>query len=184
MSDLDEGDVAAGDDVVGEGDVDDHEMLVYELGEWTPDERARLSLLLEGEGIPHQWDGDDLLVPELDEARVDAVLDQVEFPDALEPVDDDDGDDDEARYLVVSDLFVAMDRLANATAAEVELAAEAIGAIDAALAIPCPFGIDEPDWAEVRRRAGAISRALQTEEDDDEIIADANMFRDLLRRFV
>ncbi len=162
---------------------DAHEMLVYELGEWTPEERARLGLLLEGEGIPHQWDGDELLVPEADEDRVDAVLDQIEFPDALDPADDDDGDD-EANYMVLSDLFVAMDRLANATAAEVELAAEVIQAVDAVLAIPRPFGIDDPDWIAIRKRSGAIAQALQSEVDDDEIIADANMLRDVLRRFV
>jgi hypothetical protein len=167
-----------------EGDVQeqDHEVLVYELGEWTPEERARLGLLLEGEGIPHQWDGEDLLVPDAEEARVDAVLDQVEFPDQLDAVDDDG--DDEARYMVVSDLFVAMDRLSNATTAEAELAAEVITAVEAALAIPRPFGIDDPDWADIRRRSAAISEALQTEVDDVEIIADANLLRDLLRRFV
>jgi len=168
-----------------EGDVQeqDHDVLVYELGEWTPEERSRLALLLEGEGIPHQWDGDDLLVPDAEESRVDAVLDQVEFPDQLDPVDDDGGDDEE-HYMVLSDLFVEIDRLANATAAEVELAADVIAAVTAALAIPRPFGIDEPDWADVRRRAAAVAEALQTESDDDGIIADANMLRDLLRRYV
>jgi len=171
-----------------EGDVQeaqepDHDVLVYELGEWTPEERARLGLLLEGEGIPHQWDGEDLLVPDAEEARVDAVLDQVEFPDQLDAVDDE-GDDDEARYMVVSDLFVAMDRLSNATTAEAELAADVIAAVEAALAIPRPFGIDDPDWADIRRRSAAIAEALQTDVDDIEIIADANLLRDLLRRFV
>lgn len=165
-----------------EGDVRDHDVLVYELGEWTADERARLGLLLEGEGIPHQWDGDDLLVPDAEESRVDAVLDQVEFPDQLDAVDEDG--DDEEHYMVLSDLFVEIDRLANATTAEVELAAEVIAAVTAALAIPRPFGIDEPDWADVRRRAAAVAEALQTESDDDGIIADANMLRDLLRRYV
>ena len=170
-----------------EGDVQehdaDHDVLVYELGEWTPEERSRLALLLEGEGIPHQWDGDDLLVPDAEESRVDAVLDQVEFPDQLDAVDDDGGDDEE-HYLVLSDLFVEIDRLANATTAEVGLAADVIAAVTAVLGIPRPFGIDEPDWADVRRRSAAIAEALQTEADDDGIIADANMLRDLLRRFV
>ncbi len=168
-----------------QGPEQDHAVLVYELGEWTPEERARLGLLLEGEGIPHEWegeDGEDLLVPDVEEARVDAVLDQVEFPDQLDAVDDEG--DDEAHYKVLSDLFVVMDRLANATTAEAELAGEVIGAVEAALGIPRPFGIDEPDWADVRRRSAAIAEALQTEVDDAEIIADANLLRDLLRRFV
>ena len=167
-----------------EGDVreQDHEVLVYELGEWSPEERARLGMLLEGEGIPHQWDGEDLLVPDAEEARVDSVLDQVEFPDQLDAVDDEG--DDEERYMVLSDLFVAMDRLSNATTAEAELSADVIAAVEAALAIPRPFGVDEPDWADVRRRSAAIAEALQSDVDDLEIIADANLLRDLLRRYV
>ena len=38
----------------------DHDVLVYELGEWTPEERSRLALLLEGEGIPHEPPGEPL----------------------------------------------------------------------------------------------------------------------------
>lgn len=181
MSDESDGQ-ADGHDGGAPEDHDDHDVLVYELGEWAPEERARLALMLEAEGIAHQWDGDELLVADAEEERVDAVLDQVEFPDALDPVDDEG--DDEERYLVVSDLFVVMDRLANATKAEVELAAEAIAAVEAMLAIPRPFGIDEPDWSEVRRRGAAIAEALQSEEDDDRIIDEAGVLRDLLRRFV
>lgn len=161
---------------------DDHEMLVYELAEWNADDRARLSLLLEAQGIPHQWEGDELLVPEADEERVDAVLDEVEFPDALNAVDDEG--DDEERYEVVSDLFVTMDRLADAKPVDVELAAEAIAAVEAVLALPRPFGIEEHDWDNIRRRAAAVSQALQVESDDDMIVGDAGVLRDLLRQFV
>jgi hypothetical protein len=164
------------------GSDDEHEFLVYELAEWTAEDRARLSLLLEAQEVPHQWEGDELLVPEAEEERVDALLDEVEFPDALEAVDD--AGDDEERYEVVSDLFVVMDRVADANPVDVELAAEAIAAVEAVLALPRPFGIDEHDWENIRRRAAAVSQGLQTETDDEVIVADAAVLRDLLRRFV
>ena len=166
----------------GGGTDDEHELLVYELAEWDADDRARLSLLLEAQGISHQWDGDELLVPEADEERVDAVLDEVEFPDALEAVGDEG--DDEERYEVLSDLFVAMDRLADANPVDVELAAESIAAVDAVLALPQPFGVEQTDWDDIRRRAAAVSQALQLESDDDVIVADAAALRNTLRRFV
>lgn len=161
---------------------DEHEMLVYELAEWNADDRARLSLLLEAQGIPHQWEGDELLVPEGEEERVDAVLDEVEFPDALDAAGDEG--DDEERYEVLSDLFLAMDRLADANPVTVELAAEAIAAVEAVLALPRPFGVEEHDWDNIRRRAAAVSQELQVESDDDVIVGDAAALRDLLRQFV
>lgn len=164
------------------GGSEEHEMLVYELAEWNADDRARLSLLLEARGIPHEWEGDELLVPEADEEQVDAVLDEVEFPEALDAVADEG--DDEERYEVVSDLFVVMDRLADANPVNVELAAEAIAAVEAVLALPRPFGIEDHDWDNVRRRAAAVSQALQVESDDDAVVGDAAALRDLLRQFV
>lgn len=161
---------------------DDHELLVYELDDWTAEDRARLSLLLETRGIPHEWEGDELLVPEADEEAVDAALDEVEFPDALDPVAEEG--DDEERYEVLADLFVAMDRLAGANPIDVELAAEAIAAVDAVMALPRPYGIDEQTWDGIRRRASAVSQELQVESDDDVIVADAAVLRDVLRQFV
>lgn len=162
---------------------DDHEPLVYELDEWNDEDKAKLSTLLTIEGIVHQWDGDELLVPEADEARVDALLDQVEFPDALDAVDDD-GEDDEERYETMADLFVAVDRLANANPVHVELAAEVITAAQAVLALPQPFGIDDATWDQVRRRSAAVAQALQEETDDNVVVGDAAVLRDLLRTLV
>jgi len=162
---------------------DDHDLLVYELDDWTADDRARLTTLLTTQGIAHQWDGDELLVPEAEEQRIDELLDQVEFPDALDEADDE-GDDDEERYEVLADLFLAMDRVSNANPVQVELAAEAIAAVQAVLALPQPFGIDDATWDQVRRRAAAVSHALQEEADDEIVVGDAAVLRDLLRTLV
>lgn len=164
-------------------DAAEDEPLVYELDEWNEEDRAKLSTLLTAEGIAHQWDGDELLVGEADEARVDAVLDQVEFPDALDAVDDD-GEEDEERYETMTDLFVAVDRLANANPVQVELAAEVIAAAQAVLALAQPFGIDDATWDQVRRRAAAVAQALQEETDDTVVVGDAIVLRDLLRSLV
>lgn len=164
-------------------DAAEDEPLVYELDDWNEEDRAKLSTLLTTEGIAHQWDGDELLVNEADEARVDAVLDQVEFPDALDAVDDD-GEEDEERYETMTDLFVAVDRLANANPVQVELAAEVIAAAQAVLALPQPFGIDDATWDQVRRRAAAVAQALQEETDDTVVVGDAVVLRDLLRTLV
>ena len=51
--------------------------LVYELAEWLPEQRAELSLLLEGAGIAYGWDGADLTVAEEHEAEVDGLFEQV-----------------------------------------------------------------------------------------------------------
>ena len=168
---------------MGTGDDHDDDLLVYELDDWNAEDRVKLSTLLTRQGIAHQWDGDELLVADEDEERVDAVLDEVEFPDALDAVDDE-GDEDEERYEVLSDLFLAVDRLANANPVQVELAAEVIAAAGAVLAMSQPFGIDDGTWDQVRRRAAGVSHALQEESDDDLVVADAAVLRDLLRTLV
>lgn len=50
----------------------------YDVSGWNFDQRAELSeALAEGE-LPHVWDGDEVIVPEVLEAQVDALFDQLE----------------------------------------------------------------------------------------------------------
>ncbi len=61
----------------------------YDLGAWTFDQRAELSEALADSEIPHAWDGDELVVPELVEGAVDALFERLEsqfgpFPVTLE----------------------------------------------------------------------------------------------------
>ena len=61
----------------------------YDLSAWTFDQRAELSEALADADIPHAWDGDELVVPELVEERTDALFDRLEeqlgpFPIALD----------------------------------------------------------------------------------------------------
>ena len=75
----DEGDEPEEGDEPDDGDArGDHDELVYDLGDWLPEERAQLALLLDREGVAHGWEDTDLVVAELDEDRVETLLDQVD----------------------------------------------------------------------------------------------------------
>jgi hypothetical protein len=55
-----------------------HDLLVYEFEDWPEDQLAALELLLDGEGIPHSWEGTNLSVADAQEAEVDRLIDIVE----------------------------------------------------------------------------------------------------------
>jgi hypothetical protein len=76
----------------GEVDTSDDEIL-YELDEWSADDRLLLSDRLDEEGIAHHWDGETtLVIAPIDEASVEAVLDGL---DLAGPVPDGAGLDGE-----------------------------------------------------------------------------------------
>jgi hypothetical protein len=162
---------------------DDHEILVYELNTWAPEQRSQLEVVLAQEGIPYQWEDTDLLVPAADEARVDGLLDQIEFPEAL-PADADEEGDDEATYQVMSNLFVIADRMADAKTVDLAVAGDFIEAAAAAGETAPPFGVDERTWQQVQRLAGEIAERLENEGDDHAVIVDAATLRNALRGFV
>ncbi len=121
---------------------DDREQVGYELFDWEPTELDDLDDALHELGLPHEWvaDGYELVVHEEDEARIDALLPTIRFPDEI-PAEADDGDDTDIQ--VLGALFVAGDKLqASPTGDAVNAlldAAERIG--DRA-----PYGIDEKEW--------------------------------------
>lgn len=159
--------------------------LAYEMDGWEQAERDALSGLLADEDVAHRWEGDDLLVPEECEDRVDALMDRVEFPDALEAVEGgDDEVDDEAVYAVMSDLFVAADRLARERVVDIEAAGEVATAADAATNTPPPYGVEPATWKQVQQMAEGIVASLEAEADDEVVVGEAAALRDVLRRFV
>jgi hypothetical protein len=61
----------------------------YDVSVWNFDQRAELSEALADADLPHAWDDDELVVPEVVEDRVDAMFEQLEqalgpFPIVLE----------------------------------------------------------------------------------------------------
>lgn len=193
-----------------EGEHEGGEVVVYELNDWSAEQRGELDLRLQTEGIEHSWEtGDgrealvgyenrqpwelatDLVVGEKDEEAVDRILDDVEDPDELTAVgsgdDDVDGeaaaDEDEANYNVMSHLYVAADRLKD-DPGDLALAGELFDAADAARTIAVPFGIDGDVWNKVLELSGLVTTALEEEADDDIVRARAKELRDLLFTFV
>jgi hypothetical protein len=60
------------------GQKDPGEEVVYELGDWDPDQRVLLARILDSEGIAHVWEATDLVVRQADEARVEALMDDLD----------------------------------------------------------------------------------------------------------
>lgn len=56
----------------------DIEKVHYDVAGWTWDQRAELTEALAEIGLPHGWDGDELVVPEAVEAAADRLFDELE----------------------------------------------------------------------------------------------------------
>ena len=184
-------------------DPEGHEVLVYDLAEWTPGQRGAVEMRLQAEGVDHRWEtgegvevlyayeskpaweaGTELAVSEADEEVVDGILDEVEFPDALEAIDEDeDTGEDEVNYSVMGDLYLAADRLKD-DPTDLSLVGEFYDAADRATAIQPPFGVDPDVWRRVQALAASVASALDAEADDDKVVADATALRDLLFSYV
>jgi len=177
------------------------DVIVYELDEWTPDQRGALEQRLVAADIQHQWEtpsgadveesyepgnpwvvGTDLVVGEQDEETVDALLDDIENPDALAETPDD-GVDDEANYAIMGNLYVAADRLKD-DPGDLAVAGEFFDAADAARTAGAPFGIDAEVWSRVQDLATEVTRALEADDDDEQVQAHAQRLRDLLFTYV
>jgi hypothetical protein len=50
----------------------------YDLSAWTFDQRGELSELLADRDLPHDWAGDEIVVPEAYEADMDAIFEELE----------------------------------------------------------------------------------------------------------
>jgi hypothetical protein len=71
--------VAGADDVI-DFDPDDPTVVKvhYDLAGWSIDQRAELAEALAEAGLPHAWDGEELVVPEIVEGETDAVFERLE----------------------------------------------------------------------------------------------------------
>jgi hypothetical protein len=78
-------------DAVNPLDLPDEERVVYEMGVWPLDLQASAAEALAESGVPHAWDGTDLVVPLVHEAHVDALLDSIEAEAGLTEAADEEG---------------------------------------------------------------------------------------------
>jgi hypothetical protein len=162
----------------------DHDELVYELPDWTVEQRGALELILDRENIPYQWEGGtDLIVPAADEEKVDQLLDEIEQGAAeLAPVLVDDLDD-EAQYTAISDLFGVADRLAHKPG-DAALCGDFIDAAALVRELPAPYGVTDDVWWGVQTRIRSLTEAIEMEAEDEAVAQGARTLADLLRSFV
>lgn len=185
VEDADTGAVAA---TLVPGTEDEGDEAIFDLGDWSGEDRSQMERLLVAGGIDHRWEvGTDLVVREADADKVEELLDEVEASGAVPPLAaiDEEADDgnDEANYAVMSDLFVAADRLQKdpsdaATAGDFYIASDAVAVT------PPPFGIDRPVWQQVQELAASLATAMESDVEDDVLARDAAALRALLARYV
>lgn len=163
----------------------DAEQVIYEIEDWDAEQRAELDGRLEAEGIAHAFDETgDLVVLAADEERVDAIVDEIEFPDQLPAHDSGAGGLDAVD--AVGNLFVATDRLVH-DPGDTEGTLAAVESSRAMAAMPTPFGYAPPVWQELVDKADELRALLETEAevvDDDAVHDAANRLRTALRPYV
>ncbi len=173
----------------GTVDTSDDE-LVYELDEWPADDRETLRAKLAESGLEHRWEGETtLVVAPGDEEMVEALLDGVEFPDAL-PVAEVEEDDpatvaaEETSFEVLSSLFLAADRL-KGNPLDAEGIADLTDALDDADPDVPPFGIVPGLWRDAVDRGNRLADTLADDEDrSPEVAEQAAALQAILRPFV
>jgi hypothetical protein len=132
----------------------------------------------------------ELVVPAHHALSVEAILEKVDFPDAL-AADDGDGDNDDEAGLVEIDpdrvlggLFVAADRLArHATdpAGVLDVVVFAQELADAAL----PFGFDPEVWQSIQSSSASLAAMIDDDQTSDEQVEQAaSDLRSVLRDWV
>lgn len=163
----------------------DAEKLLYEMGEWTDEEVALLVDQLAQAEIPYDFDVDDnLVILADDEARVEALLDTIEFPDALDADDDEERVETRPSSDVLSDLFVASDRLSHHARDAEGVLGFVAAAADLEL-LRLPYGFEAPVWERIVSGASDLRVAIEGDEVGDEEIEElATEYRNLLRQYV
>jgi hypothetical protein len=166
----------------------DAEKLAYDLSDLEEHQVFSISASLADELIAHRFEGDtgELMVHDVDEEKVEAILDAVDFPDAL-PVDEADDEDDVdplAASRAMSDLFVAVDRLQR-NARDADGVVGVVAAAESVAALSTPYGFADADWTAVVERAGAMVELLDADDTEDETVEEAaGLLRTLLRQYV
>jgi hypothetical protein len=156
------------------GETDESEQTVYELPEWSPEQRAELMLSLQQAGIPFEWEMDELIVPADRESEVEDLFSQVGGGSGDE--------DDESRYQAVAELFAASGRLASDPTDE-ERAALVAHWIRESEGPPL-LGMDEVDWLMIMKQAHTVSGAIETDADADLLREEASSLHEILRKVV
>jgi len=163
---------------VPDGEDQDDEQVAYDLSEW--DDETCLALLdaLSADTIPYGLDGDELIVAESDEKRVDEIVAALTTPGVALTVGGP------ASFEAMSELFISADELSNdpddkgATRAMIDGARAAAGA-------SAPYGTDPGWWDGVVARAGALADLIESPNADPEHVVElATAIRTELRPYI
>lgn len=150
--------------------------IAYELADWDVSTRERLFDLLEADAVPYGIDGDELYVQEIDEQRVDELVERILDPAA--PQRDGAGPD------LMGELFVAADRLAH-DPVDHEGTLTLIDVLRTAGTSAPPYGMDKVWWDGVISHADQLVVLLDSPASDLGGVADqAAQLRDQLRPYV
>jgi hypothetical protein len=153
----------------------DADKLAYDVEDMSDESLTLLLESLSAASIPHELTADgELFVHESDEAEVEAILDRIDFPDELPAQDDtdlDDPDDGLEVQSVLSDVFVAADRLRHDTHNPDAMLALVEG-VDRLTALAVPFGFHREQWQALVDQASGLRAAIEAEEVDAEVIAE------------
>ncbi len=156
--------------------------VAYDLTSWDALGREQLFASLEDEAVPYGIDGEELFVHEIDEQRVDELIDAIVSPEGGGDDDDDSDDPSGGVPEAMGELFVAADRLARDPG-------DAEGTLGLIAAVrhpgPTPYGMDGVWWDSVVAKAGVLVELRDADEPDDDAVADAaTELRDALRPYV
>jgi hypothetical protein len=153
------------------------EQVAYDLSGWDEPLREALLDLLAEESVPHGLEGDELFVHEIDEQRVDEMVDAVLDPDR--PSRSATGG-----LEVMGELFVAADRLRRDPADQDGIRSLGEAASGASAAAP-PYGMDRAWWGGTVPAETALVALIDSDpEEGDEVGARAAELRDRLRPYV
>jgi hypothetical protein len=149
------------------------EKISYEIDDLDDFQQDHLFDLLEGQEIPFEIDvAGELVILAVDEESVDVIMEAIDFPSALEV--DGEGDELDAAGLpvatdVISDLFVAVDRLQHKATDSKGV----LGLVEASEHLPrlrVPYGFDTVLWSRIKTDAAALREMLEDDESFDEDI--------------
>jgi hypothetical protein len=156
----------------------DVEQVAYDLAQWDVEHREQLFDALELETVPYGVNEDELFIHEIDEQRVDEMIDAIVRPT------DEPASEVEVGGDVMGDLFVAADRLVH-DPNDHEGTLSLIDAIRTATPAPPPYGMDKVWWDGVLGIADQLVVLLDAPApDQDAVIAEATALRDGLRPYV
>lgn len=155
--------------------------IAYDLTGWDAAGREQLFDALEDEAVPYGVDGEELFVHEIDEQRVDELIDDIVRPAGELAADGDDG---VAGSETMGELFVAADRLVH-DPLDHEGTLALIDALRRAGSAPPPYGMDKVWWDAVLGRAdGLVALRDAPDPDEEALVAAATDLRDALRPYV